>query len=302
MMNWMTRARRGIRTWHKKDLPGGLWEKCPSCGEILYVESLEKGMSVCPKCFNHFRITSDKYLQILFDEGTFKEMDSAIHSSDPLNFMDRKKYTKRIKSARKTTGCNSAVLTGTAELNGRIIAVAIMNFSFLGGSMGSVVGEKIARIAGKAVKESLPLVVVSASGGARMQESILSLMQMAKVSAAIAALSNAGLPFISILTNPTTGGVAASFAFQGDIIIAEPKALIGFAGPRVIKETVGEELPEGFQCSEFLLEHGMIDMICNRKELKNTIGFFAESFMRNKELRYKEESLDNGKKTLSLIW
>ena len=301
MMNWFASARKGIKTWKKKDLPAGLWEKCPFCGEILYVENLEKEMSVCPKCSSHFRISSEKYIKILFDEGTFKELDANLYSSDPLNFKDTERYSKRIKSARKKTGRNSAVITGTGDLNECKVALAVMDFSFLGGSMGSVVGEKITRIARKAVSETLPLIIVSASGGARMQESILSLMQMAKVSAAIANLSNAGLPFISILTNPTTGGVAASFAFQGDVIIAEPKALIGFAGPRVIKVTVGEELPEGFQRSEFLIEHGMIDMICNRKELKEVVGFFAETFMLNKKLRNKEESLYNDKKMLSLI-
>lgn len=301
MMNWLKRARKGIRTLSKKSLPAGLWKKCPSCGEILYVENLEREMSICPNCQSHFRVTGDKYIQILFDEGTFAELDAGFYSSDPLNFKDRKKYKKRIKSARKSTGRNSAVITGTGDLNGCRVAAAAMDFSFLGGSMGSVVGEKITRLISIALKDEIPLVIVSASGGARMQESILSLMQMAKVSAAIAELSKARLPFISILTNPTTGGVAASFAFQGDLIIAEPKALIGFAGPRVIKETVGEQLPDGFQRSEFLLEHGMIDMICIRKELKKVVGYFADSFMRNRKLRYKEESPSNDEKKLSLI-
>ncbi|MCD6379856.1 acetyl-CoA carboxylase, carboxyltransferase subunit beta, partial [bacterium] len=232
----------------------------------------------------------------------FEEINKNMESVDPLNFTDSKKYTDRLKQTQKKTNLKDAVRTAYGKLNGEYIVIAAMDFTFIGGSMGSVVGEKIARVAGEAVSDTLPLVVVSASGGARMQESILSLMQMAKVSAAIANLSNAGLPFISILTNPTTGGVAASFAFQGDVIIAEPKALIGFAGPRVIMETVGEKLPEGFQRSEFLLEHGMIDMICTRKELKRVIGVFADTFMRNKELRYKEESLNNDNKTLSLIW
>jgi acetyl-CoA carboxylase carboxyl transferase subunit beta len=302
MMNWLKRARRGIRTLGTRGVPEGLWKKCPSCGEILYTETLENRMSVCRNCSMHFRISPDKYLDILFDMGSFTEIDSHLVSIDPLEFKDSKKYTKRISSARKKTGRNSAVITGTANIKGRRVALAIMDFSFLGGSMGSVVGEKIARIARKAVSDGLPLIVVSASGGARMQESILSLMQMAKTSASIALVSEAGLPFISILTHPTTGGVAASFAFQGDVIIAEPKALIGFAGPRVIRETVGEELPEGFQRSEFLLEHGMIDMICSREEMKNGVAFIIESFMQSRNRMQKEENPENDGKMLSVIW
>ncbi|MBD3180147.1 MAG: acetyl-CoA carboxylase carboxyltransferase subunit beta [Candidatus Latescibacteria bacterium] len=246
-MNWLKRARKGIRTWRRKSIPEGLWKKCPSCGEIVYSENLQKNLSVCSNCGNHFRISPDRYLEILFDRGSFEESDPDLSSSDPLKFKDSKKYPGRIKNAQKKTSRKSAVLTGTAELDGNRVALAIMDFSFLGGSMGSVVGEKIARIARKAIEQRIPFLMVSASGGARMQESILSLMQMAKTSAAVNLLEKSKLPFISILTNPTTGGVAASFAFQGDIIIAEPRALIGFAGPRVIKETVGEELPEGFQ-------------------------------------------------------
>jgi acetyl-CoA carboxylase carboxyl transferase subunit beta len=301
-MNWLKRARRGIRTWRSKSIPEGLWQKCSSCGEILYRDNLEKNLSVCIKCGNHFRVSPDTYLKVLFDDGTFKETDPGLTSADPLKFKDRKKYSRRISDATKSSGRKSAVLTGTGRISGITTAIAVMDFSFLGGSMGSVVGEKISRIASTAAEQRIPFVMISASGGARMQESILSLMQMAKTSAAVAALSRARAPFISILTNPTTGGVAASFAFQGDIIIAEPGALVGFAGPRVIRETVGEELPEGFQRSEFLLERGMIDMIVSREEMKSTMGFILETFSRTDADRNKEENADDSSKSLSVIW
>ncbi len=300
-MNWLKRAKRGIKTWRKKNLPDGLWEKCPSCGEILYAKELVRSLSVCSKCDYHFRIGSSDYLGLLTDERSFIETERELYSADPLNFKDGKEYKTRIKEAIKKTRMNSAILTGTATMNGSHVAIGILDFSFLGGSMGSVVGEKIARLARLAAERRIPLILVSASGGARMQESILSLMQMAKTSAAIAALSRAGLPYISILTNPTTGGVAASFAFQGDIIIAEPKALIGFAGPRVIRETVGEELPEGFQSSEFLLEHGMIDMIVSRMDLKQKIGFMLDTLMCGAAASVEEKSRKHDRKNISLI-
>jgi len=299
-MNWLKKARQGIRTWRKREVPDGLWEKCPSCGEILYRKELLRRMSVCSRCDFHFRINASRYLEILADEGSFEEMDSSLTSSDPLDFRDSRKYTGRIKEAVRKTGRKSAVLTGTASVEGRPIVYAILDFSFLGGSMGSVVGEKIRRAAERAVEERMPLVIVSASGGARMQESILSLMQMAKTSAAISEVSGARLPYISILTNPTTGGVAASFAFQGDVIIAEPRALIGFAGPRVIRETVGEELPEGFQRSEFLLEHGMIDMIKSRRELKKALGFVLDSLAGSAQAGARGEQSENDEKTIPL--
>jgi acetyl-CoA carboxylase carboxyl transferase subunit beta len=300
-MNWLKRAKQGIRTWRKRNLPDGLWEKCPACGEILYGKELQRLLSVCPKCSYHFRISARRYIEILTDPGSFSEMDAGLVSGDPLRFKDSKRYRDRIAEARKKSGCTSAVLTGTAETEGRRIALGVMEFEFLGGSMGSVVGEKIARLARRAFDEQIPLVVVSASGGARMQESTLSLMQLAKTSAATAQLSRAGLPFISILTNPTTGGVAASFAFQGDIIIAEPQALIGFAGPRVIKETVGEELPSGFQRSEFLLEHGMVDMIAGRREMKKILGFLLDTLLYGVEKRVEESSRKDDHKTIPLI-
>ena len=297
----MKKAKRGIKTWRKKNLPDGLWEKCPSCGEILYVKELVRSMSVCPRCDYHFRIGSSDYLGLLTEDKSFIETEQGLYSTDPLDFKDSKDYRTRIKDAIKKTGMNSAILTGTATMEGIYVGIGIIDFNFLGGSMGSVVGEKIARLARLAVEKRIPLILVSASGGARMQESILSLMQMAKTSAAIAALSKAGLPYISILTNPTTGGVAASFAFQGDIIIAEPKALIGFAGPRVIRETVGEELPEGFQRSEFLLEHGMIDMIVSRRELKKRIGFMLDTLTCGAAASVEEKSSKHDRKNISLI-
>ncbi|MBN2070514.1 MAG: acetyl-CoA carboxylase carboxyltransferase subunit beta [Candidatus Krumholzibacteriota bacterium] len=301
-MNWLTRARKGIKTWGKKDVPDGLWEKCPSCGEILYRKEVGRHHSICPKCRFHFRINASDYIGILADNSSFSEFDSGVTSCDPLDFRDSKKYRDRIKESRKKTGRNSAILSGTAVVNGHRAVLAIMDFNFMGGSMGSAVGEKIVRAVKKAIEERLPFIMVTASGGARMQESILSLMQMAKSSAAFAMLSRAELPYITILTNPTTGGVAASFAFQGDIIIAEPRALIGFAGPRVIRETVGEELPEGFQRSEFLLEHGMIDMIASRDELKGKLGFLLDSIMSGVSAIAEDKNLENDGKTISLIW
>ncbi len=300
-MNWLKKAKQGIKTWRKTDVPDGLWEKCPSCGEILYRKELLKQRSVCPKCEYHFRINASAYIDILVDEGSFVETEAALSSRDPLHFKDSRKYSDRLKSATKKTGRNSAIITGTAVIEGQPSALAVLDFSFLGGSMGSVVGEKIKRIADVAIENRFPLVILSASGGARMQESILSLMQMAKTSAAVAAVSRARLPYISILTNPTTGGVAASFAFQGDVIIAEPKALVGFAGPRVIRETVGEELPEGFQRSEFLLEHGMIDMIKNRRELKKALGFVLDSLTGSGLAGAEAEQRENGQNKITLI-
>jgi acetyl-CoA carboxylase carboxyl transferase subunit beta len=300
-MNWLTKAKQGIKTWRKKEVPDGLWEKCPSCGEILYRKELLRQLSVCPKCEYHFRINASAYIDILTDEGSFEETETGLTSVDPLQFRDSRKYSERLNSAVKKTGRNSAIITGTATVNGNPTALAVLDFSFLGGSMGSVVGEKIRRIADVALENGLPLVILSASGGARMQESILSLMQMAKTSAAMASLARAGLPYISILTNPTTGGVAASFAFQGDVIIAEPKALVGFAGPRVIRETVGEELPEGFQRSEFLLEHGMIDMIKNRRELKKALGFVLDSLTGSGLAGAEAEQRENVQNKITLI-
>jgi acetyl-CoA carboxylase carboxyl transferase subunit beta len=256
----------------KKDLPEGLWIKCDSCGEIIHNKQLINNLWTCPKCSKHFRIGSDEYIKILLDENSFRELDKKIESVDILEFVDTQKYSDRLKEAMKKTGLKDAVRTGIGKINCVDVAFACMDFKFIGGSMGSVVGEKISRCVDFAIKYKLPLIIISSSGGARMMESALSLMQMAKTSARLAKLSDNKLPYISILTNPTTGGVTASFAMLGDVIIAEPGALIGFAGPRVIKQTIGKELPEGFQTSEFLLEKGFIDFISHRKELKTSVS------------------------------
>ncbi len=249
-------------------MPDGLWTKCESCLEIIYNKQLEENFRVCPKCGFHFKINSSERVHMLVDEGSFVETDSNISSGDPLDFTDNKPYKERIEKARSETGLTEACITGAADFDGVRTALAVLDFRFMGGSMASVVGEKVCRTIERSTDEKIPLVIVSASGGARMQEGILSLLQMTKTSAALGRQHKAGLPYISILTNPTTGGVSASFAFLGDIIIAEPGALIGFAGPRVIKQTIHQELPRGFQTSEFLLEHGMIDLIAPRQELR----------------------------------
>jgi acetyl-CoA carboxylase carboxyl transferase subunit beta len=272
-MAWFKRSKKNIaEDTVQKDLPAGLWEKCPSCGEIIHKKQLELNLWTCLKCDYHFRISSLDYISFLFDDDTFKEMDKKMRSGDPLEFSDTKKYKDRITSTIKKLDLNDAVRTGTGKINNREVAFACMDFQFIGGSMGSVVGEKIARAADKAYKSKIPLIVISSSGGARMMEGAYSLMQMAKTSARLARLAESKIPYLSILTDPTTGGTTASYAMLGDINIAEPKALIGFAGPRVIKQTIGKDLPEGFQKSEFLVEHGFVDFISHRKELKNNIS------------------------------
>lgn len=276
-MAWFKRSKQNIDpASQKNDLPDGLWEKCPDCGEIFHKKQLEQNVWTCPKCVYHFRIGSAEYIQVLLDHDSFKETERKMRSADPLNFFDTKKYTDRVASAIKSTGLFDAIRTGTGKMEGREVALAVMDFKFIGGSMGSVVGEKISRLIDKAIKQKLPVIIVSASGGARMMESVLSLMQMAKTSAKLAMLAEAKLPYISVLTDPTTGGTSASFAMLGDINIAEPKALIGFAGPRIIKQTIGRDLPPGFQTSEFLLEHGFVDLVVSRKDMKMTIANFLE--------------------------
>jgi len=270
-MGWFKKVRRTLGSGGKLDVPKGLWTKCDQCGEIIYRKELESQFHICSKCGFHFRIGIDNYLEIITDGGFLEEFDSTVKSKDPLGFVDSKKYTDRIKAAQAKTGMLEAVRTGLVEIDGRQVVLAVLDFSFLGGSMGSAVGEKIARATRRAVELRLPLVIISASGGARMQEGILSLMQLAKTSARLAELREAGLLFISVVTHPTTGGVTASFAMLGDVIVAEPGALVGFAGPRVIMETIGQELPEGFQRSEFLLEKGFIDIIALRSDLKQTL-------------------------------
>ncbi len=275
-MEWFQRVKRGLKIQKKKDIPDGLWIKCESCGEIIYKSELERNCWVCSKCQYHFRINSAQYVQVLMDDGQLMELDPDLTSTDPLKFKDTKKYSDRIKAAVQKNKMKAAVRVGAGKIAGRPLVAAFLDFSFLGGSMGSVVGEKIARGIRHAIEKRWPIVILSSSGGARMQEGILSLMQMAKTAAFLGQLSDAGLPYISILTHPTTGGVSASFAMLGDVNIAEPGALIGFAGPRVIEQTIGQELPEGFQRTEFLLEHGFVDIIVPRRELKAKIATLLE--------------------------
>jgi len=272
--------------WFKKEdkkikIPEGLWIKCNYCREIIYRKEVEKSSMVCPKCKYHFYISVEDRIALIIDDGSFKEFDGSIYSLDPLEFKDSVKYKDRLKNYQKSTGYADAFIYGEGKINDISVIIGIFNFKFMGGSMGSVVGEKILRAAETSMNTKFPLIIVSASGGARMQEGILSLMQMAKTSAALSRLSEMGIPYISILTDPTFGGVTASFAMLGDIIIAEPKALIGFAGPRVVEQTIKQQLPDGFQRAEFLLEHGMIDMIVERKKLKDTLSkvltFFSPS-------------------------
>ena len=267
-MAWRRSVDYILKAKKRKDIPQGIWAKCPSCSRILYNEQLLKNLKVCPKCDYHFRLSAKERLIYLLDENTFEEIDANLVPVDPLSFEDSQKYSDRVKGAQEKTGLNEAIITGIGDIGAYKAAIGLFDFSFLGGSMASVVGEKVCRLIEKAGEKKMPLVIVSASGGARMQEGILSLMQMAKTSSAFNLYSNQALPFISILTDPTTGGVSASFAFLADIIIAEPGALIGFAGPRVIEQTVRQKLPDKFQRAEFLLEHGMVDMVVHRKNLK----------------------------------
>ena len=270
-MAWKRSVSYILKPKKGKGIPEGLWAKCPSCSRIIYTEQLIKNLKVCPKCGYHFRLSARERLTYLLEHKTFKEIDAGLEPVDPLKFEDSQKYTQRIRDAQAKTGLKEAVITGEGIIGTYSVAVGFFDFPFLGGSMASVVGEKICRLIEKATEEQLPLVIVCASGGARMQEGILSLMQMAKTSAALSTYSKKKLPYISILTDPTTGGVSASFAFLADIIIAEPGALIGFAGPRVIEQTVKQKLPDRFQKAEFLLEHGMLDMVVHRKNLKPTL-------------------------------
>lgn len=254
------------------------WIKCPKCTSLMYYKEVEAKQNVCPKCNHHFRISADKRVASICDEGSFEEHDASLAPIDPLKFVDKKPYKKRIEEAKAQTGKTSSVLSGSCTINGMEAELVIFDFSFMGGSLGSVEGEKIVRAVNRAIAKECGVVIVSASGGARMQESTYSLLQMSKTSAALNRLHQKGLPYISILTDPTMGGVSASFAMLGDIIMAEPDALIGFAGQRVIKQTVGVDLPEGFQRSEFLLEHGLIDMIVDRRDMRKTIGELLKLF------------------------
>jgi acetyl-CoA carboxylase carboxyl transferase subunit beta len=271
-MAWFKKVRKPIEAANKESrVPEGLWVKCPSCSQIIYNKDLASSLSVCTKCAHHFRLSAADRLRSLFD-GEWEEFDTGLASVDPLHFTDTKPYRQRLESSMAATGMKDAVTTARGQINGVDAIVAAMEYGFIGGSMGVVVGEKITRAIERAIDARIPVVIVSCSGGARMMEGALSLMQMAKISAALARLDRARLPYISILTDPTTGGVTASFAMLGDVNIAEPRALIGFAGPRVIEQTIRQTLPEGFQRSEFLIEHGMLDMVVDRRELKDVVA------------------------------
>lgn len=286
-MSWFKRTKKGIQTptEDKKDVPKGLWYKSPT-GKIVDSEELESNFYVSPEDGYHVRIGSAEYFEILFDDNKFKEMDKNMTSKDPLNFEDSKKYIDRLKDAQEKTGLKDAVRTAVGKSMGEDLVVACMDFRFIGGSMGSVVGEKIARAADYALKKKIPFLIISKSGGARMMEAALSLMQLAKTSAKLAQLSDAGIPYISLCTDPTTGGTTASFAMLGDINISEPGALIGFAGPRVVRDTTGKELPEGFQTAEFVLDHGFLDFITHRKNLKRNLNLYLDLIL-NRPLREK---------------
>lgn len=277
-MAWF-RKKKEDRGERKVKIPEGLWVKCDNCREIIYRKEIEKNLQVCPKCTYHFRLGARERIRFIADEGSFAEIDTDLTTGDPLAFTDTVSYPDRVLQSKQKSGLSEAVITGDAALFGRAVILAIMDFSFMGGSMGSVVGEKIARAAERAFEQRVPFITVSSSGGARMQEGMLSLMQMAKVSASIARLRETDILYISILADPTFGGVTASFAMLGDVIIAEPRSLIGFAGPRVIEQTIKQQLPDNFQRAEFLLEHGMIDLIVERKDLKSVVRTIISHFM-----------------------
>jgi acetyl-CoA carboxylase carboxyl transferase subunit beta len=278
-MAWFRKEKKPKEAVEKQvAIPEGLWVKCDDCKEIVYRKEVEQNLNVCPKCGYHFRLTAGERFEILFDDNKYKEFATDIRSGDPLGFRDTKRYADRLRVYQQRVGPTDAVLCAEGKLEGMPVVICAMEYAFMGGSMGSVVGEKITIAIERCLEKKEPLLIVSCSGGARMQEGILSLMQMAKISAALARLAAAGLPFISILTDPTTGGVTASYAMLGDLNIAEPKALIGFAGPRVIEQTIRQTLPEGFQRSEFLVEHGMVDLITPRAEMKPAIARFLRIF------------------------
>lgn len=280
-MSWFKRQAAGILTkkTEQNEVPEGYWTKCPSCGAILTQADLDANARVCPKCGHHFAMSGLGYLDLLFDDAQYARHDTGLHSVDALDFTDKKPYAARIQAAERQSGLNDAAVSGTGTLGGHPLSVAAMDFSFIGGSMGSVVGEIVTRAIRRAAEERRACLVVSQSGGARMMEGALSLMQMAKTSANLAVLAERGLPFISLMTHPTTGGVTASFAMLGDLNLAEPGALIGFAGPRVIRETIGRDLPPGFQTAEFLVEKGFVDRIVPRTELRATLGHLFDLLM-----------------------
>ncbi|MGH2498525.1 MAG: acetyl-CoA carboxylase, carboxyltransferase subunit beta [Candidatus Limnocylindria bacterium] len=271
----------------RKEFPSHLWTQCPSCGEMLFNKQLVRNLSVCQKCDHHFKLGARERIELLADPRSFEEHDRAMTSADPLGFVDSRPYPERLLAAQTKSGEKDAAIVGSAAIGGVPVVLAAMDFDFIGGSMGSVVGEKLARAAERALADRVPLVIVSASGGARMQEGVLALMQMAKVVGALARLADAGLPYISVLTDPTTGGVLASFASLGDIVLAEPDALIGFSGARVTSETIGERLPKGFQRAEFVLEHGFVDQVVPRAQLRDRLAFFLAALHREpRDLRW----------------
>ncbi len=280
-LGWFRRMKEGIttKTAEKKEIPEGNWYKCPSCKTVIASAEHEAKLWVCGHCDHHERIGSEQYFGLLFDDGKFRELQAKMTSANPLGFKDTKDYEDRLASSMEKTGLKDAIRTGVGEVNGRSMVISSMDFGFIGGSMGSVVGEKISRAVDYAIKNGLPYVCITKSGGARMMEAGLSLMQMAKTSAKLSLLAKAGLPYICILTDPTTGGVTASFAMLGDLHLAEPNALIGFAGPRVVRETIGKDLPPGFQKSEFLLEHGFVDRIVHRSKLREELSELAGMLM-----------------------
>ncbi len=278
-MEWFKRKKAGITTVAKKPLPDGMWIKCENCGEIIFKKQLENNFNICRSCNFHFRISGSEYIKLLLNEGSFQEYGNNIRPMDPWKSKDSRRYAERLSTSAKKTGLSEAIRVGAGRMNEFEVVLGVMDFSFMGGSVGSVVGERLT-MAIDIAASGKPLIVVSCSGGMRMQEGAVSLMQMAKVSAGLAHLAQKKAPFISVLTNPTTGGTTASFAMLGDVIISEPGALIGFAGPRVIKQTIGQDLPSGFQRAEFLLEHGMVDMIVKRNELKAEISGLLEFFIK----------------------
>jgi len=292
MAEWFRRKSEKIKTLDKREIAEGMWIKCPQCQEVVYRKMLEENHFICTSCTHHFRITSDDYIQLLLDDGKYEEIAENVQSVDPLNFNAAKNYIDQIRTAQEKTGNKDAVKTIVGKINGLKAVLAIMDFTFIGGSMGSVVGEKISQAIDRAAKDMLPLVIITASGGARMQEGAYSLMQMAKISSKLACYSDMGGLYVTVITDPTTGGTTASFAMLGDIILAEPNALIGFAGARVIKQTIGEDLPEGFQRSEFLLEKGFIDHIVGRKELQTTLSGLFSFFNFGKGMNKNEDEVE----------
>ncbi|MDH5679308.1 MAG: acetyl-CoA carboxylase, carboxyltransferase subunit beta [Nitrospinota bacterium] len=299
-MSWFSKVKKPLEAITSRDkIPEGIWKKCDECKAIIYGQELDNNFQVCPKCGHHHRLSARERIRLLIDEGTFQEKDGELAPNDPLKFRDSKKYKDRIAESKKKTGLNESAISGSGLMCNRPVEIAVLDFDFIGGTLGSVAGEKITRTIERSIRSRHPAIIVSSSGGARMQEGIFSLMQMAKTSSALGELDELKIPFISLLAHPVTGGVSASFAMLGDVIIAEPKALIGFAGPRVIEETIREQLPEGFQRSEFMMDHGFVDMVVPRLELKETMAKLLDHMCGAiaclLPLESKEDSTDSAK-------